>query len=786
MSQETITPPVHSKPKSLRLRPRRGVFMKARPLPVADKAFFEELDLVYRTLCAVLFNFVPTSGHPGGSISSGRIVEGLVYEGLDYDFAQPDRPDADVLCYAAGHKAMGLYAMYGLRNELVRIADPALLAAEKRQLRFEDLLGFRRNPTQATPLFRKFQAKPLDGHPTPATPFVPAATGASGVGVTFGAGLALGALDAYGAQAPRVHLIEGEGGMTPGRVHEALGMAGTVGLENLRLHVDWNQASIDSNAVCAAEDCPGDYVQWDPMEFLALHDWNVIDAGDGLDFKRVLSAQRLADSIANGQPTAIVYRTTKGWNYGIEGRASHGAGHAFCSEGYYAAVAPFERRFKARLPRFEGEKNPERVEAAYFATLMAVRSALESRRTLAEAAAGKIAAAAGRLKAKARRPRPDAPGTGALYTEGVCADRAPAELGIVPGKQMTLRAALGGAMGHLNELTHGAFLACAADLLDSTSVSAVNGKFPKGFFNARKNPLSRLVPVGGICEDAMGGVMAGVSSFGRHVGVTSSYSAFIAALEHIPARLHAIGQQARREATGEPARAWIMVNAHAGPMTGEDGPTHADPQALQILADNFPKGACITLLPWEPQEVWPLLIAALKARPAVIAPFVARPAETVPDRAALKLPPAHAAAKGLYAWRRTDRTPATVVLQGCAVALLFSRWVLPELDRRGIPLNVFYSASAELFDLLPRQEQDDIYPDRLARHAMAITDYTWPTVARWVHSQEGLRRSLHSFRKGRFLGSGAWDKVLEEAGLDGPSQLKAVLEWAADAEKLAG
>jgi len=28
-------------------------------------------------------------------------------------------------------------------------------------------------------------------------------------------------------------------------------------------------------------------------------------------------------------PTAIVYRTIKGWQYGIEGRGSHGAGHKF-------------------------------------------------------------------------------------------------------------------------------------------------------------------------------------------------------------------------------------------------------------------------------------------------------------------------------------------------------------------------------------------------------------------------------------------------------------------------
>ena len=41
----------------------------------------------------------------------------------------------------------------------------------------------------------------------------------------------------------------------------------------------------------------------------------------------------------------------------------------------------------------------------------------------------------------------------------------------------------------------------------------------------------------------------------------------------------------------------------------------------------------VTLTPWEPARSgrW---IAALQKRPAVIAPFVTRPNETVPDRAA--------------------------------------------------------------------------------------------------------------------------------------------------------
>src|SRR6185369_2719127 len=176
----------------------------------AELLAFEYLDAIYRSLCAMLYNYAPLSGHPGGSISSGRFVSMLLFDTMDYDFSNPSREDADSIVYAAGHKALGLYAMWALRNEIVRIGRPELLPDQKDQLRLEDLLGFRRNPLNATPLFEKFESRALDGHPTPATPFVRVATGASGVGVGSAVGYAAAALDYYGDAAPSVHIIEGE------------------------------------------------------------------------------------------------------------------------------------------------------------------------------------------------------------------------------------------------------------------------------------------------------------------------------------------------------------------------------------------------------------------------------------------------------------------------------------------------------------------------------------------------------------------------------------------------
>ncbi len=625
-------------------------------------------------------------------------------------------------------------------------------------------------------MLRKFSSKRLDGHPTPATPFVPAATGASGVGLGLAAGLALGARDAYGPRSPRVHVIEGEGGLTPGRVQETLAAAATMGLDNLIVHVDWNQSSIDSDAVCAKDGRPGDYVQWNPLELFYFHDWNVIDAGNGHDWPSVLSAQKLAGELRGGQPTAVVYRTTKGWRYGIEGRKTHGAGHSFCGDEFYKALASFEERFRVRFARSSGLSGQEQIEGAHWETLQTVRKVLESRRRLTGYFAGRVRAASAKCRSRDLKPRGGSPRLDLLHKSNLRPDTTPPMLVLKPGQKTTLRGALGQALGHINELTGGALLGCAADLLDSTSLSPLNKGFAPGFYHARHNPKSRLVAVGGICEDAMGALMAGVSTYGRHIGVTSSYSSFIAPLEHVAARLHAIAQQAREHVLGEPYRTWIMVNAHAGPKTGEDGSTHADPQALQLLQNNFPHGTLITLTPWDPQEVWPLLAAGLARRPAVLAPFLTRPTETVPDRAALRLPPACAAKQGVYCLRR-GRERAIVILQGSASAYAFIEEVLPRLNREGPDVSVFYVASAELFDMLPQDKRELIFPSELAYRTMGITDFTLPTMWRWVRSEEGLRHCLHPFRAGRYLGSGQYQMVLKEAGLDGASQYEAIERW---------
>ncbi|HEY4799756.1 MAG TPA: hypothetical protein VII99_11815, partial [Bacteroidia bacterium] len=542
----------------------------ANEMPVSPEALktFETFDTIYRALCAAMYNFTPLSGHPGGSISSGRIVTGILYRMLNFEFSSPDREDADIVSYAAGHKALGLYAHWALRDEIIRIAAPHLLPKdEKYRLRLEDLLGFRRNPVHHTPLFRKFNAKALDGHPTPATPFLKLATGASGVGDASSIGLGFAAADYYGKNSPVIHIVEGEGGLTPGRVSEAMAAAGTASLKNIIMHLDWNQASIDSDNVCNDGSKPGDYVQWNPAELAYLNDWNVIMVNDGKDFQQVFAAQNKALSFKNNQPTAIIYKTIKGWKYGIEGKKSHGGGHGLCSPEFYNALKPLldlagkDQKFCSNEERCNGGTNPDVLEQCYWEILLVVREVLEKNKTLTSAFAEYVISAKNRLDKLERKPRIASLDVSKVYSGS---SEIPAGLQLAPGSSSTLRGEFGKVMQHYSKLSGGAILTAAADLLGSTSVNNIGQDFGSGFYNADTNRNSRTLSIGGICEDAMAGIMAGVSAYGHHIGICSSYGAFIAALGHIAARLHAIGGQSKHAIVNAPYNPFILLCAHAG------------------------------------------------------------------------------------------------------------------------------------------------------------------------------------------------------------------------------
>ena len=152
------------------------------------------------------------SGHPTSSMSAADLMAVLLARHLRYDFAQPHDPHNDRLIFSKGHASPLLYALYKAAGAISE----------------EELFSFRRLGSR------------LEGHPTPALPWVDVATGSLGQGLPYGVGLALAGkrLDRLPF---RVWVLCGDSEMAEGSMWEALEHAAFYDLDNLVAIVDVNR-----------------------------------------------------------------------------------------------------------------------------------------------------------------------------------------------------------------------------------------------------------------------------------------------------------------------------------------------------------------------------------------------------------------------------------------------------------------------------------------------------------------------------------------------------------------
>jgi transketolase len=217
---------------------------------------------------------VPKSGHPTSSMSAADLMAVLLAKHLHYDFGAPDDPRNDHLVFSKGHASPLLYSMY---KAVGAISDEELLT------------------------FRKF-GSPLEGHPTPAIPWVDVATGSLGQGLPFGVGIALAGkkLDRLPY---RVWVLCGDSEMAEGSMWEAFEHAAFYELDNLTAIIDVNRLGQRGETMHG----------WDLDSYAnraRAFGWNAIEI-DGHDVHAVDRAYAEAIS-TNGVPTVIVAKTIKG------------------------------------------------------------------------------------------------------------------------------------------------------------------------------------------------------------------------------------------------------------------------------------------------------------------------------------------------------------------------------------------------------------------------------------------------------------------------------------------
>ncbi len=214
------------------------------------------------------------SGHPTSCLSAAEVVSALFFHVMRYDPENPQHPHNDRFVLSKGHAAPVLYAA---------CAEVGILPPEK-------LLTL-----------RKFHSE-LEGHPTPRFPWVAAATGSLGQGLSIGAGMALSGK--YLDRLPyRVYVLMGDGEVAEGSVWEAVEIAAHYQLDNLIGIVDVNGLGqsqrtlwgFDLEAYC--------------RRFSAFG-WHAFGV-DGHNLAEILSAFEEAETV-QGRPVVIVARTLKG------------------------------------------------------------------------------------------------------------------------------------------------------------------------------------------------------------------------------------------------------------------------------------------------------------------------------------------------------------------------------------------------------------------------------------------------------------------------------------------
>jgi len=236
------------------------------------------------------------SGHPGMPMGMADAATVLFTKFLKFDAANPDWPDRDRFILSAGHGSMLIYSLLHLTG-------------------YEDMtMDELRN-------FRQWGAKTA-GHPEYGhAKGIETTTGPLGQGIANAVGMALAErmMNArYGDELVDhyTYAIVGDGCLMEGISHEAISMAGHLGLSKLIVLFDDNGISIDGSTNMAVSD--------DQKARFEASNWDV-QSVDGHDHAAVAKAIEAAK--ATDKPSMIACKTTIGFGAPTKaGSAStHGA-----------------------------------------------------------------------------------------------------------------------------------------------------------------------------------------------------------------------------------------------------------------------------------------------------------------------------------------------------------------------------------------------------------------------------------------------------------------------------
>ncbi|MBB6424595.1 transketolase [Sphingopyxis sp. JAI128] len=601
------------------------------------------------------------SGHPGMPMGMADVATVLYSDYLKFDPADPKWADRDRFVLSAGHGSMLAYATLHLAG----YARPTI----------DDIRSFRQLHSPCAGHPENFE---LEGIET--------TTGPLGQGLATAVGMAIAErhLNAiYGDDLVdhRTWVIAGDGCLMEGINHEAIGLAGHLGLGRLTVLWDDNNITIDgSTDLSTSEDIGARY---------AATGWHVesCDGHDPADIRRAIDA-----ALADNRPSLIACRTIIG--FGAPNKQGTSATHGAPLGADEIAAARKELGWTA-----EPFVIPADIASAWAAFG-------EKGKKLHAEWNHRLATSEKKSDFEARLSGKIVPGDAfKAYLDGLVAE---------PPKVATRKA---------SENTLTALTADIASLVGgSADLTGSNNTKTSSTKPLTKNDYSGRYIYYGIREFGMAAAMNGMA---LHGGVVPYGGTFLVFADYCRAAIRLSALQQQRV---------VYVMTHDSIGLGEDGPTHQPIEHLQSLR------AMPNLLVMRPAdavetaECWALALAQ-KSRPSLLAltrqnlpPLRHDVTENLCAKGGYRLRGASAARK------------VVLVATGSEVSLAIE--VADKLEAAGHGADVISMVSTELFDEQSAAYQADVLPeDALIVSIEAGTTFGWERYT----GRHGLRFGIDSF-----------------------------------------
>ncbi|MBI4708723.1 MAG: hypothetical protein HY764_00785 [Candidatus Portnoybacteria bacterium] len=695
LNQKELEDLKEKEPQRFKYSPEGGAYLNLKNLELEpiDGVDLKKIENLARIVRGLAFSAIEgiKSGHPGGSSSKVEQILAMILGGIiAFDPMQEKHPGRDRVVWSAGHCTPLFHATLALIYESLE-RQGVEIDKEKLGAVLPSCLKYFRHCSGPS------------GHVESRYALADVSTGSSGHG--FSAALGLATLQKSNGLGAKVFVIAGDAETEEGISYEARNSIVSMGMDNVIVTLDFNGFGIDGPIT---EVIASPYINhWWGLG------WNVIEANGHNVLELCHAYQKAYEGFANGRPTVVICHAIKGKYYGkLEGTAdSHG------TPAPHEEYVQIMKNIGFDVPGIDGEiqkdidvviSQLDKDDAKYILSRLEIcKSKIKPENELSSQM----------QKILNGRPMAD-------YKSIKRPEELPPELIFKEGEKIATRKATEAFFKWLMG-QNGFFYIGAGDLMKSILTGAAENVY--GIINGQ-NPLGRGIRFG-IAEANMAMMSTALTLDSlpggfRPMSVFASYGVFTTIMSN-PVRMALINNAMDEASKGF----FIVLAAHDGMETAEDGPTHHGMYWMSLF-DAYP--GIKVYKPMDANETIEMLFYALK-QGEPIALSVMRPGTPVLKRGEIRpgwvVPQASEATNGAYVFKPfSENDKKKVVLAICGGQVLANVLeILPELEN-DFDIKIIAVTSPELFEELKKndpQKANLILSDDERPHVITLHN-GWP------------------------------------------------------------